>query len=60
MKPNWIDSLPGYRLRQPGEIVRAGDYLQIAKKYSLVDGSIWVGQVIEHGGPYESVWTKEK
>lgn len=49
----------GFRVRQPGELVTRGDYLQIGGSYALVDGSVWVGMEIEHGGPFETVWTTE-
>jgi len=51
-------SLPGYHVLQPGETVKVGDYLQIGPTYYLVDGSVWVGDVIKHGGPFETVWHK--
>jgi nitric oxide reductase large subunit len=60
MKASWVHALDHtYRVRQPGETVTTGDYLQIGDAYSLVDGSIWVGDVIEHGGRFETVWTQD-
>lgn len=53
-------SLPGYRLRQVGERVKAGDYLQIHKTFHLVDGTAWVGQVIDNVGAFSSIWTDER
>lgn len=56
--PNRRDSLPAtYRLRLVGEIVMPGDYLQGSLTFMLVDGSTWVGDTIDHIGPYSRVWT---
>lgn len=52
------DSLPGYRIRQPGETVTAADYVQIGAKYFPVGTSAWVGHVVEDGGAFERIWTR--
>jgi transposase len=49
--------MAGYRVLQVGETVLPGDYLQCGKSYWIVDGSNWVGEEIEHIGPYSTVWT---
>lgn len=55
------DSLPGYRVRQPGEVVTRGDYVQIGARFYPVATdalpSVWVGHVIEDGAAFERLWT---
>jgi hypothetical protein len=59
-KPSVVYQVGGYRVRQPGEQVQPGDYIQIGKSYHLVDGSIWAGDIIEYVGVYSMVWTEQR
>lgn len=58
-KPKWVHELRGYRVRQPGETVAEGDYVQIGRSYALIDCpcEACIGHVIEHGGTFETFWT---
>jgi hypothetical protein len=56
----WLKKLPGaYRIVQPHEKVKAGDYMQIGSSYSRINADDWV---LPHydpsGGPFGTFWRK--
>ena len=56
--PTWTHTLPGrYRMLQPHERVRPGDYYQIGKSYALLTAD---DEMLPHydpsGGPFGTFW----
>ena len=58
--PSWTQKLPGhYRIVQPHEKVRAGDYMQIGQSYARIDADDWVLPFYDpSGGPFGTYWRK--
>ena len=56
--PSWTHTLPGrYRILQPHETVKAGDYMQIGSSYSRVDADDSMLEEYEpSGGPFGTFW----
>jgi len=58
--PKWAHTLPGsYRIVQPHERVKNGDYYQIGKAYALIDDA-HTHRYSPTGGMYGTFWRAER